>query len=182
MAVQEFLIDEVVNLTTDTDDLQEWQNKVEELDLEGQRKIQSGDKRTPVPFPLMNQAMKNTYGVLCPSILLIHDYDKTAIPLRVLALLSLCKENEYFGKIEIWFDDKTPCPLAVGCDGSDKYIIARWGDELEEFAVLQERAIIRKEGLRRIRLKKDLKEAQFGLNTLAEDARSYVMGETSYLY
>ena len=41
-------------------------------------------------------------------------YDKTPIPLEVLKQINFSVKENHFSKIEIWYDDKTPDPFAIG--------------------------------------------------------------------
>jgi hypothetical protein len=42
------------------------------------------------------------------------EYSKTPMPLEVMRELAFCKSENYFNSIKIWYDDKTPDPIAVG--------------------------------------------------------------------
>jgi len=44
----------------------------------------------------------------------VEKYNKTPIPLEVLKCLKYCKDEGFFNKYEIWYDDKTPDPCLVG--------------------------------------------------------------------
>ena len=164
MAVQEFMIDEVKDIAENEGKATEWSELVEKLGLEGQRQLCSAAPTSPIPFPHMNKEMIRVYEVLCPSKMLIKDYNKTTIPTRVLEIAGLCFMKEYFGKIEIWYDDKAPDPIVVGCDGEDKYILARWAAEIEEYAVLRKKAIERKSREMKAKLEQSLYEARTALD------------------
>jgi hypothetical protein len=183
MAVQEYLIEEVESLTQPSEDRVEWLQKVTDLNLEGQLQLGNNvPEKGPIPFPLMNGSMTHIFETLCPSKSILKDYNKTAIPLRALALIGLSVQNEYFGKIEIWYDEEELDPIVVGCDGQDKYLLARWADELEEMGVLMEKAIKKKISKRSNALSKKLKEAEKDLATVAEDVRSFMTNQVTYLF
>ena len=160
MIVKEYFVEEVKNLNQHPENLAEWHELVDKLDLEGQRTLMAGDEKSPIPFVLLNSKYDRIYSVLCPSKMEYKKYDKTTIPLRVLALIGLCKEKEYFGSIQIWYDDKSPCPVVVGCDGQEKYLIARWGSEAIEEDALEEKAKHRKKTKMIADLNKALKSAE----------------------
>lgn len=145
--VQTFLIEESKELIYDQDKLEEWKKKCEELGLENQIALTQKEK-SPIPFEFMNTVTQRVYETLCPTKVGYKQYSKTVIPLEVLGLIHLSINEGYFETIEIWYDDKTPDPLAVGKRkqaGStymyDHYTIARWGDVLRPFEELKEKAI-----------------------------------------
>lgn len=120
--VETFLIEETQELIYDNEKLDQWNKRVEELGLVGQTKIQTKDK-SPIPFLHMKQTMVNVFSQLCPCRVDIKDYDKTPIPVEILDLAALSVKEQYFNKIEIWYDDKTPDPVCVGSLG--KWIVYR---------------------------------------------------------
>lgn len=181
MAVQEFMVDEVKELSENDEKGAEWSALVEKLGLEGQRTLCNGSPQSPIPFPHMNKEMIKVYETLCPMKSLIKDYNKTAIPIRVLEIAGLCVLKEYFGKIEIWYDDKAPDPVVVGCDGEDKYILARWAAELEEYAVLREKAIKRKVAKMKTEYEKNLRETEMALQTLNSIVESWLSGDWTHV-
>lgn len=151
MAVEIYLEDEeTTTLIYNADELDEWKEQIEKLELEGQKTLASPDK-SPVPFPFMNYTMGVVYATLCPRKFPVEKYDKTPIPLRVLSALALARQEGYFNKIEVWIDDQEPDPVLIGYrwpeSGSewsaDKYILARWGDEIRPFGELREKALDR---------------------------------------
>jgi hypothetical protein len=114
--VETFLIEETVDLIYDNDKLDEWNNLVSDLGLEGQTKIIKKDK-SPIPFMHMKTSLQNVFSELCPVTVGVDKYNITPIPLEILNLISLSKKEGYFNKIEIWYDDKDPDPVCVGVNG-----------------------------------------------------------------
>lgn len=182
MAVQEFMLDEVKDIVNDTEKAVEWNALVDKLGLEGQRKLCSADPTNPIPFPLMNREMLKVYETLCETKALLKDYSKTTIPTRVLEIAGLCVIKEYFGKIEVWYDEHDPDPVLVGCDGEDKYLLARWGAELEEYAILRQEAVNRLTKKAKNVLTMKLHEIQNGLPTVDAAVEAFISGTTSYLH
>ncbi len=94
-------------------------------------------------------------------------------------MIALAVQEKYFQSIEIWYDDKTPDPLAVGLikktDGYsfDYFLIARWGDVLRPFEELKEKAIEVYTNSSRINLKRKLVDVQNKLGSLDENSRAY---------
>jgi hypothetical protein len=140
--VETFIIQETSELIHDNEALSKWNDRVNELELEGQREIVSVDK-SPIPFLWMNTGLISTFSVLCPTKVKVEKYSKTPIPVEILDLISLSKKENYFDFIEIWYNDQDKDPVAVGYlvdqeykskEGwyhqhySKKYLIGRWAD------------------------------------------------------
>jgi hypothetical protein len=116
--VETYIIEETQELIYDNEKLDQWNKHVAELGLTGQTKIQKKDK-SPIPFLHMKETMANIFLQLCPRRVDITQYDKTPIPVEILDLAALSVKEQYFNKIEIWYDDKTPDPACIG-------IVGRW--------------------------------------------------------
>lgn len=116
MNVQTFLRPEVSELITEPDKLSEWSKISEDLGLLGQKKIQSKEK-SPNPFLAVNQGLEAALRVLCPLNTSMENYSFDAIPLEALKMISLAKAENYFKRIEIWWDDKAVDPVAIGLTG-----------------------------------------------------------------
>jgi hypothetical protein len=114
--VETFLIEETIDLIYDNEQLEKWNKHVEELGLIGQTKIVQTDK-SPIPFMHLKQSYKAICETLCPSKVDVEQYNITPIPVEILELISLSKKEGYFGKIQIWYDEKSPDPFAVGISG-----------------------------------------------------------------
>lgn len=136
-------------LVTEADRNEEWKSKVADLELEGQISLMvNSEKNSPSPYTFMNEQMKLVFQTICPSKELVEKYNKSAIPLDVLAHVALCKQEGYFQKIEVWYDNRNPDPVLVGYvtdnySSSIMHIIARWGDEIVPYEQLVEKAIRR---------------------------------------
>ena len=114
--VETFLIEETIDLIYDNEQLEKWNKHVEELGLVGQTKIVHTDK-SPIPFMHLKNSYKAICETLCPSKVDVENYSITPIPVEILELVSLSKNEKYFGKIQIWYDEKSPDPFAVGIAG-----------------------------------------------------------------
>lgn len=111
--VETYFIDETVNLLYNEEDLNKWNELVEKLGLSGQREICKDDK-SPIPFTPMNITMKNVFKTLLPVARNVEKYNTTPIPVEILRLVDLSVREKYFGKIEIWYDEKQKDPACVG--------------------------------------------------------------------
>lgn len=114
--VETFVIEETAELIYDDDKLTQWNELVEELNLEGQTKIVSEDK-SPIPFMHLKQSLVNVFETLCPRKVLVEEYNVTPIPVEILELVALSKRENHFKKIEIWYDDKSPDPACIASTG-----------------------------------------------------------------
>ena len=114
--VETFLTEETIELIYDNEQLNKWNAYVEELGLVGQTKIVQADK-SPIPFMHLKSSYKAICETLCPAKIDVEEYNITPIPVEILELISLCKKEGYFGKIQIWYDEKSPDPFAVGVSG-----------------------------------------------------------------
>ena len=101
--VETFYVEETTNLIHDNDALTRWNEKVDELGLEGQRSVVKTDK-SPIPFLWMNAAIIHTFETLCPTKVDIDKYDKTPIPVELLDVVSLCFKEQYFDRIKVWYN------------------------------------------------------------------------------
>lgn len=111
--VETFIIEETEELIYDGEKLEQWKELTESLGLEGQ-KVLAKPKKSPIPFLHMKLNLENIFRCLCPQSDDIQAYNKTPIPLEILSLVALSKKEEYFDKIQIWYDDKSPDPACVG--------------------------------------------------------------------
>lgn len=76
------------------DDLAKYNALANELGLATKEDIE--DKKCPVVYPVLNQAIQRQLKALCPSNLDISEYRRSTIPLEVLEVYKFCKENEMF--------------------------------------------------------------------------------------
>lgn len=180
MAIETYLIEDSEKMILEPEHLEEWTKTVLELGLEGQQQLQKSDK-SPVPFLMMNTIMQRVYETHCPTKGCVKAYSNSTIPLRVLSLIALSEREKYFAKIEIWNDNVNPDPIAVGYltdeYNSPKYLIARWGDELKDFASLKKEAIVRWREQKQIECKKRINEYARRLKEIDDLAEQYFNGE-----
>ena len=153
MAVEIYLEPELQEMVANEEVTAEWKQLAEELGMEGQLKLVSpksegGTDKNPSPYIHMNKKAERVFAVLCPEVVDYKKYDKSTIPREVLKEIALAEKEQYFNKICIWYDDASPDPLVVGYikDGPYDYIkhmIARFGDEILPFELLESKAIAR---------------------------------------
>jgi hypothetical protein len=211
--VETFVIEETQELIYDNNQLDSWNQIVNELGLIGQSKIKVQGK-SPIPFMCINSTLFNTFKCLCPRAVLIENYDLTPIPLKILDLIKLSKREQYFNKIEIWYDEKTKDPFCIGataeftpiskgykyhhdnkCKSSKEalqflhdnnlepynseggywinekyYLLGKWADVKRSFEELKQMANKRYTDEKGIEYKKQIRDAQRGLEDLEIEA------------
>lgn len=125
---------------------------IESLGLDGQSELvcpaKSEGQSTRFPYREMLKEEVNVYETLCPKKSEISKYKSSTIPLRVLQCAAHAKQLMPELNLWVWDRDsaveKDPVLVAeIGASYSVKtrYILARWGDELEAFSVLFKRAV-----------------------------------------
>ena len=153
MAVEIYLEPELLEMVGSEEVTAEWKQLAEELGMEGQLKLitpkssEENDKN-PSPYVHMNKKAENVFAILCPEVVDYKKYDKSTIPREVLKEIALAEKEKFFDQICIWYDDASPDPLVVGYIkvGTYEYVkhmIARFGDEVLPFEVLERKAIDR---------------------------------------
>ncbi len=184
--VQSFLVEESKELIYDADKLSEWKQKCEALGLSDQLALAATDK-SPIPFEAMNEVSLRVYSTLCPEMRDYKKYNRTTIPLEVLALIHLSVNEGYFKSVEIWYDDKAPDPLAVGFTQAkgeyshrDNFLIARWGDMLRPFEELKSLALTRYTHASRLSLQSKISDLQHRLENVEVNSARYFEGDAQY--
>jgi hypothetical protein len=168
MATEIYLQPELEELVVDSEKRDEWMQQVTSLGLEGQLKLtKNSDKGSASPYTFMNEQMKLVFATLCPTKAEVSKFDKSVIPVDVLSHVALCKQEGYFSKLEIWYDNKTPDPILVGyltsSYASPLHLIARWGDEIIPYEQLVEKAIRRYTGAFILGVKQTKQECETAL-------------------
>lgn len=122
---------------------------IESLGLDGQRELvrpREGQARGErFPYREMTDEEEFVYRVLCPEAYPIKEYSRSPIPVRVLQVAA--HAQEFFDSIVVW--DKasadTKDPVLVGIRKVDSrehnYILARWGNELDEWPAMLKQAL-----------------------------------------
>lgn len=122
---------------------------IESLGLDGQRALLRASEdpdvatKTRIPYRRMTAEEDRVYATLYPEHVDVSAYDVAPIPLRVLQVVAHARP--LFDRLEVW-GPKTedPDPVLIGTitkgHRTEKYLLARWGDALEPFADLYDRA------------------------------------------
>ena len=180
---QLFMVEETKELVYEGDKLDEWNELVESLGLEGQQSLSDGGK-SPIPFLYMNAGMVAMFEILCPKKNDVSSYSKAPIPLEVLGLIKLSENEGYFEYIKIWHDNADPDPIAVGVSKKDgetnHYLLARWGDEALSFEHLLKKARQRFIDESTAQIKEKLVKLQGHLDCIGSLADKKLAGEWVY--
>lgn len=152
MQVETFEQNEVVGGKIEDENSPEALMLIESLGLSGQKAmttktIETGDT-VRCPYRKMTIKEARVYEHLYPHKISIEDYRESMIPLRVLQVAAHAKELNFYKKVVVWCEHGRPTdPVLVGVvqNGQnswqeDVHILARWGDALESFEVLYEKA------------------------------------------
>ncbi len=111
--VETFVMEETAELIYDIEKLDKWKLLVDELGLAGQESVHQPQK-SPIPYMFMNENLVNVAKTLCPRQESYKEYNATPIPLEILEHIYLSVNEKYFTEIEIWYDNKTKDPFAIG--------------------------------------------------------------------
>jgi hypothetical protein len=224
MAVQIYQNEELNDIMFQVEALDEWKELANELGMDSQlefiRKAES-----PIPYPYINMSMRTIFKTLCPTNVNFKKYSKTPIPLEVMKQIGFSVKESHFTKIEVWYDDKSPDPFAIGivekwyaynkqynhlkgadnkdllfdsqeqaknyaetvgfdCYGvsissTDRYLIARWADEIRPINELKELAkerLLEKFGAE---LRVEIEEKTQALKKLIDNVVLYLNAEIS---
>lgn len=147
MQVETYECDEIKDETPEMSE--EALRLIEELDLDGQRQITAkpdgGAKR--MPYREMTAEERFVFVHICPQQTPLAHYAATPIPVRVLQVAAHAKP--LFDRIIVWHPRTAtePDPVLVGVNGAEyssdqkTYILARWGEVLEEMPALRRIAL-----------------------------------------
>jgi len=124
---------------------------VESLELEGQLElIASSTPGERIPYREMTKEETIVYQLLCPTTTHLEKYAKSPIPVRVLQVAAHAKETGMFDELVIWHANPAadPDPVLVahvgkGYSVKTRFILARWGDVLDEWPALVNKALAR---------------------------------------
>jgi len=111
--VQIFQNEELNDVLFQVEALDEWKEIANELGMNKQLDFVKSAE-SPLPYPYMNKSMGIIFSTLCPTRVEFKKYDKTPIPLEVMRQIAFSVKEKHFQEIEIWYDDKSPDPFAIG--------------------------------------------------------------------
>lgn len=154
---------------------------IEELCLVGQQ-ISVEGKRIRMPFREMSADEMAIYKTLCPKEYDIGEYSRTPIPLRVLQTLKFANGLGCFQEFKIWDveDQAIKDPVLVARKGNGwrepYFILARWGEVLEDLSVLKKKALEIARGVALIQMKSILAKVKTDIELLENGATENLIG------
>ncbi len=121
-------------------------NLIEELGLEGQKEVSNAgnaDTTGLCPYRKMTKRELKVFKLCFPRETTMETYKESLIPLRVLQVASHAKK--WLPVIKVWHPEPgKPDPVLVGFEstqwGAQPFLLARWGDALDVFETLAEKA------------------------------------------
>jgi hypothetical protein len=122
---------------------------INSLGLEGQRELLTESREGVVrcPYRKMTQQEAWAYGVICPKVSPLKKFSDGPIPVRVLQVAA--HANGLFDEVEVWSakdaDIKDPVLVGIKKKGyeRERFLLARWGDELLPFGEVLAGATVR---------------------------------------
>lgn len=136
--VQIYFNEEVKDIVFNSEQQTEWQKLAKELGLNNQLELSDEDKSV-VPYQWMNTNLINICSTLCPTQVLVENYDKEPLPLEVMQQLAFVKRENHFEHVEVWYNDKSPDPFLVGTKcGFYTYTEGNWDGRSETFKTRKE--------------------------------------------
>lgn len=177
MQIETYEIEEVKgeagNLAADAEAIE----LAERLGLAGQQKLCKPDTLTRIPYPKLTALQRVVFETMFPNKTPVENYSDGIIPLRVLQVVAYCRENRLHKRLEVWHPEPGEVdPVLIGTDrestysAGDDYLLARWGEALEPFNALAEKAKAKWVAIKRLQITKCLREAQSDLDMLGEIA------------
>lgn len=184
MQIESYLIEEAEALIADPEELDEYKRLVKELGLEGQQALM-GEGETPCPFQPMSITTKRTLETIFPEKCDVKEFRGETIPIRVLSLIYLAQQENYFDHIKVWYARNYDDPVVVGIKGEewggDHFLISRWGKALKPMERLTEMAIEKKANEYRNEARGRLARMQAIIDDPKSMARVYMDGGHVYI-
>lgn len=182
MATQIFIEPELQNLHENAG---EWSAICKDLGLDKQLQKSGKVEKVGNPYQKVDPRSQRVFEMLCPVKVGFKEYDAGTLPLDVLQEIQRCQQNEWFPKIEVWYDDKSPDPFLIGYDSKEwsanKFLIARWGDELLPFEQLVSKVIERFKTAYNRALDRLISDCQVRKQDIEGDIKSYIdVGQDSW--
>lgn len=147
MQVQVYDVEEVADQSPDETECA--QALINKLGLSRQREFYSPDRPKGVAWRRITTEEVFAFRSLCPIETPLADYRSGPIPLRVLEVLEKATESGFFEKFVVWHpEDVRTDPVLIGRKtgargawDTEDYILARWGEALDEMPALLRKAM-----------------------------------------
>lgn len=144
---------------------------IEKLGLAGQRELINPESGTRFQYPRMTKLQTLVFETCFPVKTKLDAFRHEIIPLRVLQVAAFCRDFQQTAFLEVWHTAiPKQDPILVGRKesySSENYLLARWGDSLDTFEQLIEKArpILKAKCVARLnKLKSGVKEIEVSLD------------------
>jgi len=135
---------------------------IEDLELEGQKFKSVDGTIVRMPYPEITKDERFVYKALCPKVYKLEEYSRTPIPLRVLEIAKHAKT--LFTEVYIWDleDVDLKDPVLLGQEDGKIHLLARWGETLDSYSTMKDKAI----KITRQRLCSELRKAKIAASQM----------------
>jgi hypothetical protein len=154
MKTEIYLADNIIDTAFDNDKADEWKIKVEQLGMVGQIESVEKSNGNTNPFMRLNDFQYKILSELFNRSQLINDFNHCIVPLEIVDVIAMAINDKYFDQIKIHYCDNEPDPVVIGylyLNDEDrrehkawrmiKFLIARWGEELDDWTTMRIKAI-----------------------------------------
>lgn len=187
MEVETFEQTELLAGKEEVECTQEQIDLINQLGLEGQKKLINKDEETDeenvCPYRLMTDREQSIYEKLFSRKIKLEEYSAGPIPLRVLQVAAHAKTlPDVIIGVSVWYEpttaDKDPLLVGNTAKWNEFFLLARWGDALRPFEELAKEAgrRIKQETINKLEEIKTQVVAR--LNTIKEESSDNFVGRT----
>ena len=155
---------------------------IAELGLTGQSKllVECDGAETRIPYARMSTAEEAVYQTLFPVATPLDTFEAGLIPVRVLRLIR--DARLMFDELIVWHSRYSNAdPILIGTrkksTGREQFMIARWGDSLDSFAVLEKAARAKLKAEYKGRAEEGLAKCEAALKSLDALVEKKLKGE-----
>jgi hypothetical protein len=166
MEVKVYTMEGGMDLMFSLEEKERYERLVEELGLSGQRIYTTNAGGTVIPFPACTTQMFESIKALFTESCEPDEFKHEVIPIRVLELIKLCRDENYFNGMKIYYSRVIADPVLIGTKDRVNYLVAKWGDSLmTDQEILSEGYKAKRADIER-RAKEKMKEMQDTLSDL----------------
>lgn len=159
---------------------EEWVATCKELGLTNQIGLSSKEDRVGPPYRFCDPRTTKIILAICPRVVELDKYKASTIPLDVLQEAKKCKDNGWYSKLWVAYDDQSPDPFLLGEIAGEQswngtfHQIARWGDELLPWEELERKAIERITAIYTASIRKFKAEVDAQANMIEENVQQFL--------
>lgn len=168
---------------------------IEELGLTGQKSLLHPQKKTRSPYRQMTKDEFFVFKQICPEETDVTRFNEEPMPLRVLQVASHAKSTGMFDRLVVWHRESAAVkdPVLVGekdvqsspangYTSKEFYILARWGDALDEWPAVIKTAMAIWREKNTAKLEEVIAQAKADLSAVATAGMSYAIKKPTPYY